>query len=180
MKQHVSALVDGEQSVGDLECVCSALKRPDILSDFADYTRIGAALRGESRLSFDVSAKVMAALQREPTVFAPQPLSAITGEHTCSTGRFFLREFSALAAASAGVVLVAWVVLSQTPAEPEKQLASTVIATPAVVPAAEAQNTLPQDRFQEYVLAHQTHSSNTALMGGSRNVRAVSSTQNGR
>jgi len=180
MKQSLSALLDGEQSISELDKVCCAVRQAHVRSEFADYLTIGAVLRGETQLTFDVSAKVMAALENEPTVFAPRPIT-MTKAHTAGrSSQFSGRGFSALAATLAGVMFVAWVALTQSPNQPAGQLDAASVAVPKSVQVAEAPQVKLQDHLQDYVVAHQAHSSSIPLMGGTRNVRAVSATQNGR
>ena len=180
MKQSLSALLDGEQSISELDKVCCAVRQAHVRSEFADYLTIGAVLRGETQLTFDVSAKVMAALENEPTVFAPRPLT-LTKAHTGDgSSQFSGRWLSALAATLAGVSLVAWVALTQLPSQPAGQLVAASVAIPKGAQVAEVPKAKLPDHLQDYVVAHQAHSSGNALTGGTRNVRAVSATQNGR
>lgn len=168
MKSKLSALLDGEQTTVDLDQVCAALSDTELRQDWADYALIGAALRGEGQLNFDVSAKVMAALTAEPTVLAPRSLLSTPS----SSAR--IRWLSALAAGLAGVSLVAWVTLTLAPNEPDVQMAVVTAPVPsAVVPAGSIHNKA-QLEMQDYVVAHQAHASGGAFSGGTRNVRAVS------
>ena len=168
MKNRLSALLDGEQTTSDLDRVCAALSDPELRQDWADFALIGAALRGEGRLDFDISAKVMAALADEPTVLAPRPLLS-----TASSSAH-IRWLSAFAAGLAGVSLVAWVTITLPSTEPDVQVAVVTEPVPsAVVPAGSIHNKA-QPEMQDYLVAHQAHASGGAFSGGTRNVRAVS------
>ena len=178
MKHKLSALIDAEHSVGELDSVCAALNDPTVRRDWNDYSLIGAALRAETWLGFDVSAKVMAALAAEPTVLAPHPVIAAKPR---DSKRDLFVQFSALAAGLAGVSLVAWVSLTLSTAAPTDQLAMAPIAIPAATGMATLVTEMPKgqipNQLQDYVVAHQAHASGGALAGGSRNVRAVSATR---
>ena len=176
MNNKLSALLDAEHAGNDVDSVCLALSDVQLRSDWADYLLIGDALRAETKLGFDISAEVMAALENEPTVLAPRLL---TTPPDAPQTRWF-RQMTALAASLAGVLLVAWVTLTFSANEtvaPTIQIASAV---PIVQPATELTSTtsdkLP-DHLQDYIVAHQAHSSAGTLAGGSRNVRAVSATR---
>lgn len=180
MNQNLSALLDDEQSASELDKVCSSLRQKHVRGVFADFFTIGAVLRGETLLTFDVSAKVMAALENEPTVFAPHPITVTRVPMVRGSGQLFNRVYSALAAATAGVGLVAWVALTQSVSQPSGQLVAVPVAAPTPVQVAEAPDVTSPSHLQDYFVAHQAHSSNSTVMGGTRNVRAVSATQNGR
>ncbi len=175
MKNSLSALLDAEHSVSELDDVCMALSDAEVRRDWADYLLIGEALRAEMKLGFDISAKVMAALENEPTVLAPRAVSATP---SAPQTRWF-RQVSALAASLAGVMLVAWVTLTFSANEiisPSSQTAAAPTIQPATQLASATSDKLP-DHLQDYLVAHQAHTSVGALAGGSRNVRAVSATR---
>ena len=175
MKINLSAVLDAENSASELDKVCAALSDGDLRRGWADYLLIGEALRAETKLSFDISAKVMVALENEPTVLAPHVLSATT---SVPPTRWF-RQMTALAASVAGVMLVAWVTLTFSNNEtlpPTAQIAAAP-NTPTATPLVSATTNKLPDHVQDYIVAHQAHSSVGTLAGGSRNVRAVSATR---
>jgi sigma-E factor negative regulatory protein RseA len=210
MKNKLSALVDGELTRDELEQVCAALDDAEMRGDWADFVLVGAALRGEGQLNFDVSSRVMAALAEEPTVLAPRmidipviaPTIAVARQRNGAWGR----QWTALAAGMAGVGLVAWVAFSLAPPEPEVQIAtmtaplaaeivtsvtSAATTSPgALKPVLEQRNHVAQVQsapsskdataFQDYLVAHQVYVSGGPISGGSRNVRAVSLSRDGR
>lgn len=207
MKNNLSALVDGELNRDDLERVCAALGDPEVRADWADFILIGAALREEGQLNFDVSARVMAALADEPTVLAPKAIEIPVIDPAHQRRAVGNQTWSALAAGIAGVSLVAWVALTLAPPETSVQLAASS-AAPAVAPSAASSTSsatqtpllaaasapandiagtkkLPPAKsspaeFQDYLVAHQAHVAGGAISGGSRNVRAVSHSRDGR
>ena len=178
MKHKLSALIDAEHTPSELDSVCAALNDPAVRRDWDNYSLIGAALRAETRLDFDISAKVMAALAAEPTVLAPHPLTAAKPGNT---KRDLFGQLSALVAGLAGVSLVAWVSFTLSTAAPTDQLAMAPIAIPTATGVATLVTATPKgqnpNQLQDYVVAHQAHASGGALAGGSRNVRAVSATR---
>lgn len=159
MKTRISALMDGELEGHEVADTFKELRRSEELrSQWCDCQLIGAALRDEPELDIDVTARVMAALEQEPTVIAP-------GNRRPDT---WLRPVLALAASAAGVAVVAWLALA-----PGGELAparETVLASAKQLPA-QAPST---PRLQEYLVAHQAYAPGGAMIGGARNVRTVS------
>ena len=176
MKNKLSALIDAEHSTSELDGICAALSDAELRRDWADYLLIGEALRAETKLSFDISAKVMVALENEPTVLAPRAVSATP---SAPQTRWF-RQMTALAASLAGVLLVAWVTLTFSVNETVSPTTQIAVAVPFIQPTIQLASA-PSDKLpghlQDYIVAHQAHSSAGTLAGGSRNVRAVSATR---
>ena len=168
MKTRISALMDGELEGDETAETLRALRRnPELRSQWCDCQLIGAALRGEAGLGVDVSARVMAAIEQEPTVMAPAPKRILD----------WRRPALALAASVAGVALVGWLVLAPLgdglPAGPTG-LAAGARQGP---PLAQAPST---PRLQEYLLAHQAHAPGGAVVSGARNIRTVAASGEGR
>jgi sigma-E factor negative regulatory protein RseA len=161
MKTRISALMDGELEDHEVPASFDALRRDETLrSQWQQGQLIGAALREEGHLDFDVTARVMAALDAEPVVLAPKPRAP----------RDWSRPAMALAATVAGVAVVAWLGLGATPE-------ASSIAQLAQVPTgiAAAQAPAPSTpRLQEYLVAHQAYASVGPMAGGARNIRTVS------
>lgn len=176
MKNRLSAVLDAEHLTSELDGVCAALSDAELRRDWADYLLIGDALRAETKLGFDISAKVMATLENEPTVFAPRTVSVTP---SAPQTRWF-QQMTALAASLAGVMLVAWVTLTFSVNETMSPTTQIAVAAPVIQPAnqlASAPSDKLPDHLQDYIVAHQAHSSAGTLAGGSRNVRAVSATR---
>jgi sigma-E factor negative regulatory protein RseA len=166
MKTRISALMDGELEGHEVAEALQALRRSEEMrSQWCDCQLIGAALRNERGLGIDVTARVMSALELEPTVMAPQRQGAVGWQ----------RPVLALAASAAGVAVVAWLAL--TPGSDPASDASGALAggKPAVV--AQAQST---PRLQEYLVAHQAYAPAGAMVGGARNIRTVAASGEGR
>jgi len=167
MKTRISALMDGELEDHEIAETLRALRRSEELrGEWCDCQLIGAALRGERGLDINVAARVMAAIDLEPTVMAPSP----------GRTREWRRPALALAASVAGVALVAWLALApfgdRVPAG-----ATGLAATKQEPVVAQAQST---PRLQEYLLAHQAYAPGGALVGGARNIRTVAASDEGR
>lgn len=164
MKTKVSALMDGELEAHECGQVLRALDLDaDLRNEWNEFHLLGDALRGESDLGLDVTAKVMAALAAEPTVLAPQPV-----RH-----EQWLRPALALAASLAGVAVVGWVALapSVSPFGDSPQLVKAPTAEPV---AQVATGAAINERLQEYLVAHQAHAPVGGLEAGTRYVRTVS------
>lgn len=167
MKTRISALMDGELESHEIADALRELHRSEALrSQWSDSQLIGAALRGEQGLGVDVTARVMSAIELEPTVMAPKPRRTPEWQ----------RPAFALAASAAGVALVAWLALAPGGAGPAGTAAlAGAKAEPTVV--AQARST---PRLQEYLVAHQAHAPGGGIIGGARNIRTVAASGAGR
>ena len=167
MKTRISALMDGELEDHEVVETLRALRRsPELRSDWCNCQLIGAALRGERGLGIDVTARVMAAIDLEPTVMAP-----------ASRRRFeWRRPALALAASVAGVGLVAWLALA--PVGDGMPAGTTGLAGAKRGPVVAQAPSTP--RLQEYLLAHQAYAPGGAVVSGARNIRTVAASGEGR
>lgn len=163
----ISALMDGELEPHEIVETLRALRRsPELRNDWCDCQLIGAALRGECGLGIDVTARVMGAIDQQPTVMAPA--SRRPPE--------WRRPALALVASVAGVALVAWLALA--PVGDGLPAATGVLAgAKQGQPVAQAQST---PRLQEYLLAHQAYAPGGAVVSGARNIRTVAASGEGR
>lgn len=167
MKTRISALMDGELESHEIAETLRALRHsPELRSEWCDCQLIGAALRRERGLEIDVTARVMSALEIEPTILAPKPGRA----------NEWRRPALALAASAAGVAVVAWLALSPG-RESSPTLAAVPVAGVRVATTVQSQST---PRLQEYLVAHQAYSPSGAMVGGARNIRTVSVSGEGR
>jgi sigma-E factor negative regulatory protein RseA len=167
MKTRISALMDGELEQHEIAETLQALRRSDDLrTEWRDGHLIGAALRGERGLDLDVMARVMSALDTEPTVMAPAPRRIPA----------WRQPVLALAASAAGVAVVAWLALA-----PE---ANTLPAGGGGLAAAKPERVVAQTqstpRLQEYLVAHQAYAPSGVIGGAARNIRTVAVTGDGR
>ncbi len=166
MKTRISALMDGELEDHEIVETLRALRRsPELRSQWCDCQLIGAALRGEAGLGIDVTARVMAATELEPTVMAPASKRILHWQ----------RPALALAASVAGVALVGWLALAPLgDGLPDQTLAAGAKQGPS---PAQAPST---PRLQEYLLAHQAYAPGGAIVSGARNIRTVAASGEGR
>ena len=167
MKTRISALMDGELESHEIVETLRALRHsPEMRSEWCDDHLIGAALRHERGLGVDVTARVMAAIEMEPTIMAPKPGRVIEWQ----------RPALALAASAAGVAVVAWLALTPG-SEPTPLLATALPAVKRLPVVAHSQST---PRLQEYLVAHQAYAPAGAMVGGARNIRTVAASGEGR
>jgi len=151
MKEQISALMDGELEPAGEQTTLSRLSTdPSMRACWDEYSLIGDALRGESTLSSDFSAKLMARLEAEPTVIAPAASAALAQRR-----RSALDTFLPIAATVAGVAVVAWLGLRVEPADTAR--VARVANTARSVQAADA------DRA--YLLAHHGYAGAQAVPG---------------
>ena len=171
MKTRISALMDGELEQHELAETLQSLRRNDELRrEWCDGQLIGAALRGERGLDLDVTARVMSALDIEPTVMAPAPRPAAAWQ----------RPLLALAASAAGVAVVAWLALTPDGSGLPAGLPAGTggLATAKVGPIVAQSQSTP--RLQEYLVAHQAHAPGGVIGGAARNIRTVAAGGDGR
>ena len=148
--ERISAFMDGELEDQEAAGQVRRLKEDlELRLAWDTYHLIGDAMRGEAGYSSGLAVKISARLASEPTVVAPRTRMPLRN----------VRRLALSAAASiAGVALVAWLTLFDSPLAPQTQL--------AVTPANGAVN--------DYLLAHQQFSPNTAMQGVASYVRTVS------
>ena len=167
MKTRISALLDGELEDHEIEQTLHELHRDgELRRQWCDCQLIGAALRGERGLDIDVAARVMSALDLEPTVMVP-----------AQKRQFELRRPAlALAASATGVAVVAWLALAS--GGDTAPTAATGLARVASDTATVQAKSAP--RLQEYLVAHQAYAPGGAMVGGARNIRTVAASSEGR
>lgn len=168
MKTRISALMDGELEDHEIADTLRRLRdSPELRSEWCDCQLIGAALRGERGLDIDVAARVMSALDFEPTVMAPAPRRMLGWQ----------RPALALAASVAGVALVAWLALAPGV---EGGLPAGATGLASAKPAAVVAQSRSTPRLQEYLVAHQAYAPGGTMVGGARNIRTVAASGEGR
>lgn len=167
MKARISALMDGELEDHEIVATLNSLRcNGELRRQWCDCQLIGAALRGERGLDIDVSARVMSAIDLEPTVMAPAPRRNVE----------WRRPALALAASVAGVALVSWLALTPGDGGMSSGLNRLVDAKPG--PTVAQSKSTP--RLQEYLVAHQAHAPGGVMLGGARNIRLVAASGEGR
>lgn len=200
MKIELSQLMDGELDDARHEAVLNALRADaDLRTTWHDYQLVGDALRHTTGLHGNLTGRVMAQLQHEPTMLAPHR-STWGGS---SRGKEPMERWLRHVAAIAGVAVVGWLAWStpQSPAgmpaalhaaQERNALArldgasaeprSTAAEASGVIPGAGMQPAHPEpvardetetERLQSYLFAHQAYSTAHRLDGGAAYMRTV-------
>lgn len=161
--------MDGELEAHEIASTFDALSRdPSLRADWCDFHRVREALRSEPAGAIDITARVLAALESEPTVLVARRAA-------------WRQPAMALAASVAGIAVVGWVGLGGNDGASVAQfvqsrdvvsLTSTTNVVPVKVAAVKAQPQASRG-LHEYVLAHQAHASAKAFAGNTRYVRTV-------
>lgn len=155
MKKQLSALIDGEFEVEASEHIMTAIKSNGEVKDaWKHYHLIGDAIRGDTDMQYDFSAKVMQALDAEPTVLAVN--NQAEGQKA-KKRRVKTPVFWSVAASAAAVMFVGMMVF-------ELQLGESEELTPV-----EIAQSLPI----EYLQAHQS----LAPSGSSYYIQSASYTE---
>ena len=181
MNEHISALSDGEfDEESGRRLLASLMRQSDARQELENCWLIGDALRAEAGPRFDISARVMAALQDEPVVLAP----AAWASKSAPAANDAMKQppaWMAMAAASCAVLVVAWAAVSL---RPDVQSGAPSIANasqaPGVQTAALANNAsasrTKQDE-QSYLLAHQAYAGGAPMASVAGYIRTASDDQ---
>ncbi len=82
MKDQLSALIDGEIAPEDARHIMTGVGAGGELKQaWQHYHLIGDAMRGDAGVRYDMSARIMAAIEAEPTVLAPVATKPIGTMH---------------------------------------------------------------------------------------------------
>lgn len=167
--EQISALMDSELSPQDSN---QALRRledtPEAKETWDTYHLIGDLMRGQDT-AVNVTGRVSAALQTEPTVLAPRRVG--------KPGKALTFALSAAASFSA-IAVVGWMAFSTgTAVNSPAELAKAISTTPAVQTAEPQLVSAPSgDQMNEYLLAHQGVSPSSGLQGVAPYIRTISAT----
>ena len=136
MTQDISSLMDGELEAHEAErAIQTCCADEDQKATWFIYHAIGDSMRGHAPRDLARPARVIAALQAQPTVLAPKPRAAATA----------LKVAFAAAASLATVAVVAWIglqgggadraepVVAKTTSPIQPVANKTTLAAPAVV-----------------------------------------------
>lgn len=189
----ISALMDGELDARQSDQQYTRLKQDaEARACWNTYHLIGDALRRDSIVSTNFSAKLGARLEQEPTVLAPQR------SQMRPVKRSTAYALSAAASLSA-VALVAWMAFNN-PLAPQPDSVSTSVtstvsssvassASAPVAPSAPVTTLTPvsvqpqlasvpsNGKMNEYLMAHQEFSPSTAIQGVAPYIRSVSASK---
>ncbi|TFV90312.1 histidine kinase [Oxalobacteraceae bacterium OM1] len=166
-REQISALADGEVSDAELDALLAKLRHPGAQQDWAVYHRIGDVLRSDDmafELSPGFSARMSAALDKEPTVLAPAAAKPAAAPFQKSR-RWALTGIAAAAVAAVSFVatpqlMVAMKGDTSVPAVPVAAVAPAAVTAaasePVVVKASASEGEVMRDaRMDDYLLAHQ-------------------------
>lgn len=167
MKQHISALMDGELFDDEAEAVVGKLKRnPEAQDEWLVYHLIGDALRQPDHVHADISMAVSERLQNEPTVLAPR-----------SRAMHGARWFAISAAASLmALSVVAWLTTKVVPQGMEQQQLAVVQQSGNMRPASLHTGMTPMQArrsFSDYLMAHQEYSPSNNVQGAASYIHTV-------
>lgn len=174
--EKISALMDGELDAQDSGLQLQRFKDDPKLADgWHTYHLIGDCLRNESETTFSAgfSQRLHAALDKEPTVLAPRPPLRRSSSP-------LVRYTLPMAAAIAGVSVVAWLGLSSHVVNPgagggtlAQAPATTAQVAQAPRPDKPVAPVVLQGNVSDYLTAHQEFSPRTAMQGVASYVRTV-------
>jgi len=168
--ENISALMDSELDGHEAHQALLRLKDTGSAREtWANYHLIGDVMRGETLAAFDISQRIMTALEQEPTVLAPRRSPA-------RPGRTLTYALSAAASISA-VAVVGWMAFSTSQiVNPSVEMARVAPSAQLAQAAPEAQLvSSPSDgQMNEYLLAHQGVSPSTSLQGVATYIRTIS------
>lgn len=145
MKEQLSALIDGEFDTNNADYLLIVAKSDgELRRAWNTYHMIGDVMRGDSVFETQMTSRIMAALDQEPTLIAPQAVRSV--QENAEKSMFKKTTFWSVAASVMAVMFVGLMLLQQ-------QTADQNIMNPVEI----AEN-LPS----EYLTAHQTYAPNGA------------------
>ena len=170
MEEDLSGFIDGELSESARRSLIRRLASDGELSrGWAEYHLIGDVLRGTAAQPFGID-RFRAALEREPTVFAPLAVRLAASVP--------VRRTLSAAAAAVAVAMVGWMAWPMLQDGPLQRL---VGAPGKTAVAAEASAVVPSAfGVEDYLLAHQRFSPSFAMQGAAPYVRLVDDTAKAR
>jgi sigma-E factor negative regulatory protein RseA len=166
MKQHISALMDGELFDEEAEAIVDKLKRDaGAQDDWLVYHLIGDVLRQPDHVHADVSMAVRERLQAEPTVLAPR-----------SRAMHRARWFAVSAVASVmALTVVAWLSAKVVPQGTPQQMA--VMQQSGNMRPASWQGNPGGEQIRpnvsDYLIAHQEYSPSNNVQGAASYIHTV-------
>ncbi len=170
MKEQISALLDGELAPPERSAVFHAIKENEALrTDWQTYCLMSDALRDCCEPSRDISAAVMAALEREPTVIAGLGSSRSEARNDSWWSRAM-----PIAAAILGVAVVAWAGLGLNSSD-LAPFADVAHMSPKAGERPQSASAAPSDAetSRAYLLAHHGYAGTQTMPGLGYYMRTV-------
>ena len=164
MKEHISALMDGELFDDEADALLDKLKRdPAGHEEWLQYHLVSDILRQPDHVHADISSAMHERLRAEPTVLAPRSRTAQK-----------VRWFALSAAASVlALAVVAWLSVQVAPG----------VATPQIAMQQPDNNSNVRPasvNMDDYLMAHQEYSPSASVEGMTPYIRTVASEQGSR
>jgi len=172
-RERISALADGELSVGQMEPALAALRQPQALADWEIYHQIGDLLRSDDMavsMSPDFASRMAARLEQEPAIVAPvvarKSNAAKTVVKRWAVPGMVAAALAAVAFVGAPPLMVALnggtgsaapAVLASS-GMPAAQVSTVAAAAPVVTATVPEGVVLRDPRIDDYLLAHQRFS----------------------
>jgi sigma-E factor negative regulatory protein RseA len=151
MKQHISALMDGELYDDEAETLLDRMKRSSNGNEeWGAYHLIGDVLRQPENVRVGSCEALYERLRAEPTILAPRRRTAQNA-----------RWYAVSAAASVGALaLVSWlsVQIGQEPVQQQTAMLQPAPAASSIQPAR-----LPASNINNYLMAHQEFSPSAGM-----------------
>ena len=114
MKDQLSALMDGEFELDSSEHIITSIKSGGELKEaWRHYHLIGDAMRGDARMHYDLSARVMQVLEAEPTILATNAFAPVQEKRVRNVSFFRSSKVWPVAASVAAVMFVGLMVIQQ-------------------------------------------------------------------
>lgn len=171
MNDKLSALIDGDLDEFSVRRMVDQLNRDDDLrKDWDIYCLIGDVIRDEEVGSHDLVSRVMAGLEEEPTVLAPNSRNAATTRSSVWTS---LLPVAASVMGVAAVGLIAATMYSGDAGVQNLAGAQRVVVSQPVQPVS-AQGGSGELAHREYLFVHQAMTGGGPMPGASQYVRTVS------
>jgi sigma-E factor negative regulatory protein RseA len=163
--EKISQLMDGELGEQESRLQIRRLEHDEgLIQAWATYHLIRDVLRDEADAGAGLAARVCERLQHEPTMLAPRM------RFTPSALSRPLR----IAAAVAGVGVVAWLALSSQLRQDSTKTAESLLPKPPIeIVDPATPRVLAKGEMNQYLLAHQEFSPTTAMQGVGSYVRTV-------
>ncbi|MCL2658375.1 MAG: sigma-E factor negative regulatory protein [Betaproteobacteria bacterium] len=170
MKEQVSALMDGELTDSEQAEVLGAIKAGSaVRADWQTYYLVGEVLRGETGHVRDITASVMAAISKEPTVIAVNP-----PHYGDARNDAYWRRILPIAAVFFGVAVLAWIGWPRGQVDAPGLLASSQ-GFSTLGNQTQIASALPSDAEMDraYLLAHHGYADAQAMPGVGYYMRTV-------
>jgi sigma-E factor negative regulatory protein RseA len=114
MKDQLSALIDGEFDMQEASHIITATKTGGELKEaWQHYHLIGDAMRGDISTHHSLSHRVLAALEAEPTVLAPNSAVKVAETKSRYKSTYKSTKFWSVAASAAAILFVGLAIMQQ-------------------------------------------------------------------